>query len=134
MSLSTAITQHKSGDISGAETRYRELLTTDPDNATIHHMLGVAALQLGRFEEAAESLRRAIALDDSTSAFHSNLSAALLKLFDWQRAAAAAEKALEIQPNFADALANRGLAFVVLVAAQQQFGRRRRRALRRVPR
>ena len=48
-----AVEHHRAGRLEAAESLYRKVLPTDSRHADALHLSGVAALQLGRFDEAA---------------------------------------------------------------------------------
>lgn len=71
-----AVNLHQAGKIRDAELLYHRVLRLDSRHADTLHLLGVAALQTQRPEEAVGLIRRAITLNDRHAAYHSNLGAA----------------------------------------------------------
>ena len=61
--LIEAIQYHKQGRLPEAETLYRELLATDPDNADANHNLGDIAFRTGQIEQAVVLLQKALVGD-----------------------------------------------------------------------
>ena len=86
--LEAAIRLHESGDLAGAERRYRSILQANPRDADATHLLGLIAHQRGEHERAAVQIGAAIALRADKAIYHYNLGNALAAL---GRAAAAAE-------------------------------------------
>lgn len=68
-----ALALHKSGATDQAETLYRELIESDPQNADLHHLLGILLGQEGRFEEALKPLHTALAIEPESPSFHNSL-------------------------------------------------------------
>ena len=90
-----------------AMAAYREALRLDPDFAPAHVGIGAALVDLERYEEAAESLARAVAqdLEDETAATAHYLAGRALQGLDRPAEAAAEfERAIERAPNHAQAL------------------------------
>jgi len=84
------------------------------------HLLGVSALECGRFEEAKQILERAVALDQCSADAHSNLGYALFNLKRYDEARACLEKAVALKPNFPTAQRNLGNALLRLDMADQR--------------
>lgn len=72
--LDLAISHHQAGRLDQAQVLYRQILTSNPRDANVLHLLGVATSQAGRFDEGAELIRRAIAINPNFAGFHFNLS------------------------------------------------------------
>jgi tetratricopeptide (TPR) repeat protein len=107
--LNTALQHHQAGRLQQAESLYREILREDPEHPDALHLLGVAAHQSGRQEEAVASIRRAIELKPAAE-FYVNLAAALGALARYGEAAESCRTALSIQPNVIGAHFNLGRA------------------------
>ncbi len=122
-SFKKAFDAHRSGDLDVAETIYREILSLQPENAHVIHLLGVIALQKGRAAEACELIEAAIQRDDSQALFHSNLGEALRLLGRLDEAEKCFLTALELQPTYPQALTNLGNAL-------QQQGRQAEAVIR----
>jgi predicted O-linked N-acetylglucosamine transferase (SPINDLY family) len=69
---------------------------------------------LGRFDDAAESYRRALALDSHYAPAHYNLGNILMVLKRYEEAAESYRRALEIKPDYAEAHHNLGAALHAL--------------------
>jgi len=113
ISFGAAIKLHQGGRLDEAEQAYRGILATEPDHAGALHLLGVIRDQQGLREEALELIGRAIAANPAKAGYHNNYGAALLSLERNADAEVSFRRALAICPNYADALANLGLALSV---------------------
>jgi Flp pilus assembly protein TadD len=65
--FSEALRHHQRGQRGVAITLYKELIFLDPNLPEVHCNLGAALAELGRFDEAVSSLRRAITLNPTAS-------------------------------------------------------------------
>jgi Tfp pilus assembly protein PilF/2-polyprenyl-3-methyl-5-hydroxy-6-metoxy-1,4-benzoquinol methylase len=79
-----------------------------PDDAGVHNNLGNALKQLGRFEDAAASYRRALKSKPDFAMAHVNLGNVLKELGQLDGAAASYRHALTVEPDFADTHNNLG--------------------------
>ncbi len=119
--LLDALAFHQKGDLAAAETLYRRVLDTAPDDANARHLLGRLYLDSGRPHEAAPLLRRAATLVESSAApahavLFSGLGDAERALGHLDSARAAYERAVTLDPTQADPHA--GLGLVMLLAGQ----------------
>jgi len=127
-----ALARHRAGYPAEAEPVYRDLLRSAPDDADLHHLLGVVALQTGAAARAIDWIEKAIALDGDKAEFFNSLGAARGATGEPTAAEEAFREAIARDPGFADARFNLGA-----VLAEQ--GRRReaeaiyREALERAP-
>ena len=78
--LAAAIRLHESGDLAGAERRYRALLGADARDPDATHLLGLIAHQRGDHALAVAQIGAAIALKADKAVYHYNLGNALLGL------------------------------------------------------
>ncbi len=115
--LGEAVRQHQAGQIDKAALLYRQVLTTEPDNADALHLLGMVALQQGRPDEAAEWIAKAIARHDRNASYHFHHALALQTLDDLDGAVAGYGRALALNPNDPNIYNNMGNA----LAAQHQL-------------
>jgi tetratricopeptide (TPR) repeat protein len=106
--LHSALHQHRSGQLSDAELRYREILAIDPNHVESLHLLGVIAHQTGRNEVAVDLIGKAIALNDRIPAFHNNIGLALREINRAQDAVIHYTRALDLKPDYAEARTNLG--------------------------
>ncbi|MDJ0908331.1 MAG: sulfotransferase [Woeseiaceae bacterium] len=109
-----AIGLHMRGNLQEAEKAYRSILGTDPNQPDALHYLGVIGLQVGRFDEAAALIERAVeAKPDYVDALV-NLGNAYNSLGRFADAVARFEQALANGPETAPLLANFGAALAQL--------------------
>ena len=54
---------HQNGDLSQAETVYRQILETQLENADVFHLLGLISFQRNCFTDAVSFISRAITID-----------------------------------------------------------------------
>lgn len=79
--LAQAINCHKRGDLQGAESAYRAILSKQPDQFDALHLLGVLKiLQAGKTEEAVALITRALKIKPDYADAHYNLGCALQSL------------------------------------------------------
>jgi tetratricopeptide (TPR) repeat protein len=107
-----ALRHHEAGNLIEAERIYLRILQTDPRHADSHHLLGVLAYQVGRFDFAVASIRNALDVNKGIGAYHSNLGLALEALGLTEEAVASYERAVSLQPDLVAAHANLGNASV----------------------
>ena len=74
--LATAFAHHQRGELTQAETIYRQIVEAEPRHADAWHLLGVAAHQAGRNDEAVQAISRAIAVGGASAAYLNHLGAA----------------------------------------------------------
>src|SRR6516164_9403722 len=74
--ISLAVRHHQAGRLPDAEQIYRQVLAVDPNHPVAWNLLGVIALQRGRYEAAVESIELAIQLNGTIAEFHNNLGEA----------------------------------------------------------
>lgn len=108
--LQAAITQHQAGNLAAAEAIYRQILAVQPGHADALHLLGAAALQSGRNEEAIELIGRAIRLAPQNPVYHSNLGEACRRHGKLEEAIAHLRQAVSLRPDYPDAWNNLGSA------------------------
>ncbi len=78
--LEAATRLHESGDLTGAEARYRALLLADPRNPDAIHLLGLISHQRGDHNAAVAQIGAAIAAKPDKAVYHYNLGNALAAL------------------------------------------------------
>jgi predicted TPR repeat methyltransferase len=62
-SLAQAMRLHQSGEVAAALALYEALLAQTPGDATLHNFMGMAQIQLRRFDQGEVHVRRALELD-----------------------------------------------------------------------
>lgn len=121
----TAVLLHRQNRLVEAEKQYLAALQADPHHPGALNGLGVACIQGGRIEEAAEFFRRAVAAapQDIVNRYHLGLT--LARLGRNEEAASEFEAAVKLKPEFADALLNLGNVNLMLARydeAARRFG------------
>ncbi|HEY1886134.1 MAG TPA: tetratricopeptide repeat protein [Roseiarcus sp.] len=101
---------HQQGRLPEAERHYNAALRSEPDHFEALHMLGVIALQMGRFERGVEIIRKAVSLNDNSPIAFNNLAKGLKDLGRFDEAIVYFERAIALAPNFADAEFSYGTA------------------------
>jgi len=104
-----AIAFHQSGDLDEAERRYQVLLKSLPTDTTLLNMLGLVAIQKGRFEAGIRILDKSLAINPSQPDTLNNLGNAYKALNKLELAICYFEQAIAIDPCHADSHYNRGV-------------------------
>jgi protein O-GlcNAc transferase len=112
-----AVEHHRAGRLKDAETLYRQVLPSDSRHADALHLCGVAALQLGRYDEALQLIEDAIVARPDAAAYRLSLGQVHSAKSRLQDAVAAYGQATELAPDLADAWFGLGIA---LQAANRQ--------------
>ncbi len=94
-----------------AEALCRKELDSTPGHAGCHHLLGVIRYRLGFFDEAIDSIGRAVALDGELIEARNDLGHILTLCGRLDEARAQLETARALNPNYADAANNLGTLF-----------------------
>ena len=94
------------GDAESAVVRYREALALEPGNVDALRLLAVAAVALGRLDEAEKAARHAVKLAPEFAAAWSNLGTVLNELDRVEEAIGAFRQALKLGTRSAQAHAN----------------------------
>jgi Flp pilus assembly protein TadD len=103
-SIQSALQHHRQGRLLEAESTYREILATNPNDASTIHLLGVLYGQRGDKTQAIDFIRRAIALQKNIPEYHANLAWIFLENGEPANAVVACTNALAINPNNPEAL------------------------------
>jgi len=85
--LKQALAHHQVGQLAEAEKLYRQVLSSQPDNAPSLHGLGLIACEVGQHREGIELIRRAVSLDPSNADYLRHLGQAFLETAAYQEAA-----------------------------------------------
>jgi len=67
--LNEAMDKHRAGDYAGAESLYRKMLSDEPENFELLHLLGIARMEQGDLTDAYANVSKAIELQPSGAAF-----------------------------------------------------------------
>ena len=90
---------------------YQDLLKADPKNASYMNMIGIAYLNLGKYDLAKKYFLRASKADKKNSSAVNNLGMVYYHQKDFRRAIREYQRAVSIDPNQAGAHANLGFAY-----------------------
>jgi len=119
--LAEAIEHHQAGRLEQAETGYRDVLSSDPDNADAIHLLGVIAFQRGDLEDARASVTQAISLDPSVALYHANLGRIAKARGQLSEAISAYRQAISLEPDASDVLSDLAGALVEVGQYQESL-------------
>jgi len=106
--LNLAIKNHGAGNLSEAETIYREILSKDPNNPEALNLLGVLADQAGQKETAINLIKKAIDFKPGFSNAYNNLGFTLQSLGRLDEATENYQKAISFNPELVEAYYNLG--------------------------
>jgi tetratricopeptide (TPR) repeat protein len=106
--LELGLQYHNAGNLAEAEGCYRRVLAIQPNHAGALQLVGAVAYQIGRYEVAVDSIRRAIEQDATNPAWFSNLGLALERQGKLEDSLASHDKAIELKPDYPEAFNNRG--------------------------
>jgi tetratricopeptide (TPR) repeat protein len=90
---------------------YQDLLKADPKNASYMNMMGIASLDLGKYELAKKYFLRASKADKKNSNAVNNLGMVYYHQRDFRRAIREYQRAISIDPGQAGPHANLGFAY-----------------------
>lgn len=107
--LLAAIQAHKAGRLADAETAYRRVLESRPDDPDALNFLGMLRCQAGEAAEGADLLQRAVRADRSNPHAWVNLGNVLVILEKQEEARTAFTRATELAPTLAMAWFNLGV-------------------------
>jgi len=106
--VSSVISLFSSGDIEKALKNALSLIKTYPKEATLFNICGACFAELGRFNDAVESYKKALFINPDYAKAHFNLAGTFHDLNKLDDAVKSYENALKIEPNYADAHNNLG--------------------------
>ncbi len=108
--LSTALAQHRSGNLPRAEQLYRQVLAQAPAAADAWHLFGALYVQDDRPAEGIAAIERAIDLNPANADYYSHLGAAQSKLGQHEAALENLRRAVRLSPQSAILHYNLGTA------------------------
>jgi len=108
--LDVALKHHRSGKLQKANTLYRKILKSDPNNVDALHMLGLLLHQRGEHETAIRLFNQAIERGEESTEIYTNLGSALQSCNRTDEAITAFRQAIRINPNYILAHNNLGNA------------------------
>src|ERR1700730_1059579 len=100
--LEEAIKHHQSGRFSEASSIYFEILKIDGRHADSLHLLGVIALQTGKYDLAAQLIRNAIAIKPADPMYYLNFAAVLQRQGKLEESIECYQGALALRPNYVE--------------------------------
>ena len=107
--LQTAMAQHQAGNLVAAETLYKQVLQTTPNQPDGLHLLGLIAKQKGDLKTAVQLMRKALSFNPNYVEAYVNLGATLQAQNNLEEAADCYRKALDLRPNYAEVHSNLGV-------------------------
>jgi predicted TPR repeat methyltransferase len=107
--LQIAVGLHQDGRWEEADVIYKEILKTDPTNASALHFAGVLAHQFGRGNEGVELIRKSLTFSPDSADWHSNLGIVLQGTGLFDEAIEAYQRAIVLDPTHANAHSNLGV-------------------------
>ena len=99
---------HQRGELSRAETIYREVLAAAPQHANAWCYLGMACHDQGRYEDAVRAYRKALAIQPVFPVVWNNLGNSFRHLRRLEDAIRAFETAIQQKPGYVNAIRNQG--------------------------
>jgi predicted O-linked N-acetylglucosamine transferase (SPINDLY family) len=114
--LNTALEHHRAGRLDQSEALYKYILARIPAHPDALHLLGMAAHQRGRHQEAFDLIQRAIQSNNGVAEYYDHLGVILISLGRYEEAIGAIRHALGMQEN-------RPNTWIALGRAQMNLGR-----------
>ncbi len=114
-----AVDRHRAGHLDQAEGLYRRVLSEEPENPAVLHLLGTLAHQRGQNDVALDLVRRAIADDANVAEFHNTLGVILQALDKSQEALSAYRQAISLRPDYAETYNNMAMVLQSLGKCSQ---------------
>lgn len=96
------------GRLAQAESQYRQVLSSDPDQPVALHLLGLLASQCGDHNKAADFMAQALANKPDYAEAHYNYGNVLLAMGNPEQAKSSYQKAITIKPDYVEAHYNHG--------------------------
>lgn len=121
-----AITLHREGQFKRAETYYREVLASQPQNADAKHLLGVLCYQTSQHNEALKLIAAAISINPSNADYLNNHGLVLRALGRLDEALNSYQLALKLTPRDPDLQNNLGNVYQALERYEEAAGCYRR--------
>ena len=122
--INEAIQLHQSGDLTTAEARYREIISTTPDQIDALHLLGLLCHETSRSADAIDLLNRAIKILPENEVIQNSLAVVLIAEHRWEEADRHLQLALNRNPLLVEAYFNQGLVSLAIrsdLEASQAF-------------
>jgi Flp pilus assembly protein TadD len=103
---------HQSGDWTKAETLYRQILQTQPDNAAALHNLGELAFRAKQFPMAMELLKKAVALDPTNANYINTMAVVLMSIGKQDESYEYCKRVVTINPNHSNGHSNLAICLI----------------------
>ena len=126
--IASAVADQEAGRLSAAETKYRRVLTAQPDNADALHLMGVIAHQKGDSAQAISLIEQAIKSLPDQPQHHYNLGEVYRGIKRLDEAANSYTTALALAPDVADIHYRLGSVLLEYGDAKSALGRLREAA------
>lgn len=111
MNLDAVIQLHRTGDIVGAETGYRELISQRLKDADVYNNLALICLNSGRLEEGIALVQTALKIAPRNPEAHLNMGVALQQKGCLEAATTSIHEALKLNPAYHEAYNNLGIVY-----------------------
>jgi tetratricopeptide (TPR) repeat protein len=112
--LQLAVQHHNAGRLSEAETLYKKVLGSNPNQPDALHLLGVIASQAGHNDIALDLITQSLVISPNCAEAHNNLGKILKEQGKLDEAISSYHKALAINPQYVEANYNLGNALMEL--------------------
>ncbi len=100
---------HTAHKLDEAADYYLAILKAQPNHVGAKHLLAVLRTQQGRYQDALKLIRPVLAAHPTLPTAHTNLGNIYSKLGRHPEALASYDRAIELKPDYAEALNNRGV-------------------------
>ena len=114
LNINHALDAHQKGQYEIAEQRYTSILQKNPNHADALHLLGCLKNQQNKTDQAIQLFNMAIDIAPQIAMYHYNLGLAYSRIPNIQLAINAWYETIALDPNFIDAYANIGYAYMQL--------------------
>jgi tetratricopeptide (TPR) repeat protein len=104
--FASAVQHHQAEHLAEAERLYRQVLVMNAQHADSLHLLGVLALQVGRYDVAADLIGQAIGIDGTVALYYSNRGNALKALGRLDDSVVCYRRAIVLRPRYPEAYNN----------------------------